>query len=487
MDFIDWCSRILNVLVEASKQSPHARTSGLDSVRLFHALFDESTGWSSPERSRMNSALRALEGLGFVEDVSAQHPKVTKLGREFASDSKPFFQEISSVKLPPDLQHILLTVNRLSHKTEERYAWVEGVHHTDLLPELSEASLAEIGAGEMSGTLWSKSVDLAELGLIERDARAGGHLILKASFQGLVWETRRRLFQKCDVFISHIAEEKGVVDKLKSLLIEAFGNDFKVFVSSDYRSIGGGRVWYSEIIESLIAAPVVLVLLSQASVERRWINFEAGVGIGAGSLVIPLTGEGFTKGSIGLPLSQLQVRTLNDPQDVDGVLADIAARTHRIYSSVDTAAFTKEASALEGPKLHAIINHVPDRRYNDYQVHKLFLGLVNDSSSTLIDYRIELEVPNSLLNQSTSYSAEVANRRTSEYRVFRLTSKDGSHGPFYPGDREPRFLLLDILVHDSIGDGINKKVRVSVFSGDVLTQKLETSLKEIMETPPSFG
>jgi hypothetical protein len=483
MDFIDWCTRILNVLVEASTKSPHARTSGLDDVRLFRALFDETTPWSSQEHSSMNAALRSLEGLGLVEDARNHHPKVTRLGRELASDSTPFWQEICSINLQSDLQHILSTVNRLSHKTEDRYVWLEDVHHTTLLPELGETSPSELGSGGVMDTLWAKSVDLAELGLIERDARIGGHLILTATYQGLVWETRRRLFQKCDVFISHITEEKGIADSIKSLLTEVFGEDFKVFVSSDYRSIGGGKVWYSEIIESLTAAPVVLVLLSETSVERRWINFEAGVGIGAGSLVIPLVQEGFSKSKVGLPLSQLQVRALNDSKDVDGVLADIAERTKREASSVDTETFSKVASASDMSKLHAIINHVPDGA----QEHRIIIGLVNDSPATLTDYRIELEVPNAFLNQSTGRSAEVESRRTNDHRFFRMMSKDSSVGHLYPGDRAPRFYSVNILNSAAVGDSANQKIRLSVFSGEVLTQKLEISLKEILETPPSFG
>jgi hypothetical protein len=483
MDFIDWCTHILKVLIEASGKSPHARTSGLDSVRLFRTLFDENTPWGSPERSKMNSALRSLEDLGFVEDVKSGHTKITRFGREVVTDYKSFWQEICSIKLRPELQHILTTVNRLSHKTKDRYAWVEDVHHTVLLPELGESSPTELGTGGLLNTLWAQSVDLAELGLIDREASAGGHLTLTANYKGLVWETRRSLFQICDVFISHITEEKEIADKLKSLLIEAFGEDLKVFVSSDYRSIGGGKVWYSEIIESLTATPVVLVLLSETSVERRWINFEAGVGIGAGSLVIPLVTEGFQKSKVGLPLSQLQVRALNDPKDVDGVLNDIANRTQRETSSVDTEAFARGASALEGPKLHAVVNHVPDGA----QEHRLTIGLINNSPATLNDYRIELEIPNSFLNQSTGRSAEVESRRTNDYRFFRLTSKDSSRGPLYPCDRAPRFFSINILNDAATGDSANKKVKLSVFSGEVLTHKIEMSLKEIFDMPPSFG
>jgi len=71
------------------------------------------------------------------------------------------------------------------------------------------------------------------------------------------------------------------------------------------------------------SARVILVLLSEVSVERRWINFEGGVGIGAQAQVVPIVHRKFTKGNIGLPLSVLQARNLHDPDDVRGLANDV--------------------------------------------------------------------------------------------------------------------------------------------------------------------
>jgi hypothetical protein len=108
------------------------------------------------------------------------------------------------------------------------------------------------------------------------------------------------------VFISHITEERSVALVLQKYLRLAFGSDFPVFVSSDAKSIGGGKKWYTEIIESLRLSEVVLVLVSQESRGRTWINFEAGVGEGAESLVIPV-------GIAHFPLGQLPLGTSGTP------------------------------------------------------------------------------------------------------------------------------------------------------------------------------
>jgi len=97
---------------------------------------------------------------------------------------------------------------------------------------------------------------------------------------------------KQGVFISHISEEQEAAHLLKFYLRRSLGEDLPVFVSSDYDSIAGGDIWFQTIIKGLNTAAVVIVLLSPASNDRRWINFEAGVGVGAGATVIPVVVHG---------------------------------------------------------------------------------------------------------------------------------------------------------------------------------------------------
>src|SRR5882724_5517769 len=90
------------------------------------------------------------------------------------------------------------------------------------------------------------------------------------------------------VFISHLAQEKPVALVLQKYLQLAFGSDFRVFVSTDSKSIGGGRPWFDHIITNLGLSKCFLVLVSQESKRREWINFEAGYGLGSvKGLVIP--------------------------------------------------------------------------------------------------------------------------------------------------------------------------------------------------------
>jgi hypothetical protein len=128
------------------------------------------------------------------------------------------------------------------------------------------------------------------------------------------------------VFISHITEERTTAAVLKSLLQQTFGNNVRIFVSSDYVSISGGDLWFHAILKGLKSCAVVIVLLSPESLDRRWINFEAGVGIGAGATVIPVVIHGLELSDVGHPLCNLQIRSLQRLEEARALVQDIAKK-----------------------------------------------------------------------------------------------------------------------------------------------------------------
>jgi hypothetical protein len=132
------------------------------------------------------------------------------------------------------------------------------------------------------------------------------------------------------IFISHITEENSVALLLKDFLKKALGENLPIFVSSDYESISGGDVWFTTIVAGIKTSAVVLVLLSPQSLERRWINFEAGVGVGAGSTVIPVVIHGLQRSEVGHPLSSLQIRSLHTLEDVHALLRDVGGKIGRL-------------------------------------------------------------------------------------------------------------------------------------------------------------
>jgi hypothetical protein len=114
-----------------------------------------------------------------------------------------------------------------------------------------------------------------------------------------------------EIFISFIHEEQKVAEAVQSLLrkhLETWG----VFLSSDKWQVFAGEIWLDRIREELSSAKVVVLLLSRQSVERPWVNFEAGTAFFSGKRVIPVCYGGLTKSTLPKPYSGIQALDLRD-------------------------------------------------------------------------------------------------------------------------------------------------------------------------------
>jgi len=117
-----------------------------------------------------------------------------------------------------------------------------------------------------------------------------------------------------DIFISYIHEEeeiaKAVYDYLDALVPNA-----EVFISSDKWQIYAGEDWLKKICDALEQAKVVILLLSERSVSRPWVNFEAGAAWLTKKHVIPVCFKGLSKGALPKPYSSLQALNLTERAD----------------------------------------------------------------------------------------------------------------------------------------------------------------------------
>jgi hypothetical protein len=158
------------------------------------------------------------------------------------------------------------------------------------------------------------------------------------------------------VFISHITQETPVAIVLQKYLRLAFGDDFRVFVSSDAKSIGGGKKWYTHIIENLRVSEVVLVLVSQESKGREWINFEAGFGEGLESLVVPIGINQLSLGQLSFPLAGLQARSIGA---LGPIVDDIADRIGVTPNAIDAKAYVEELEEAEAQLIYKSLKVEP--------------------------------------------------------------------------------------------------------------------------------
>lgn len=85
------------------------------------------------------------------------------------------------------------------------------------------------------------------------------------------------------IFISHDTRDAELAEEFSNLLKSASAGALKSFVSSDKKGTRGieyGLEWYPAIMDKIDEAAEVVCLLTQRSVERPWILYEAGVAKG---------------------------------------------------------------------------------------------------------------------------------------------------------------------------------------------------------------
>lgn len=90
------------------------------------------------------------------------------------------------------------------------------------------------------------------------------------------------------VFISYVHEDKDVAEGLQRMLSDVLQLETEVFLSADETQVLAGHVWLDRIRAGLESCEVLLLLLSERSINRAWVNFEAGAVWLAGKAVIPI-------------------------------------------------------------------------------------------------------------------------------------------------------------------------------------------------------
>lgn len=116
------------------------------------------------------------------------------------------------------------------------------------------------------------------------------------------------------VLISHVHEEASLACKLKEWIEGIFAGQVDVFVSSDREDLPPGVNWLGELRSALDSAKVLILLCSEISIQRPWINFEAGCAWIKPIPIIPICHSGLTVGLLPPPLSNFQALNLKDPQ-----------------------------------------------------------------------------------------------------------------------------------------------------------------------------
>lgn len=167
------------------------------------------------------------------------------------------------------------------------------------------------------------------------------------------------------VFISHDSRDAELAEAFSKLLSSVSAGVLKSFRSSDKRGNQGiayGVEWYPEIMKKLADASDVVALLTQHSVDRPWILYEAGVA--KGKLDTPLLGI-----AIGIPLNKANngpfAQFQNSSDDADSLTKLVVQLVNRIPNAEpDREVIKKQVEAFK-EQVDEIIKKQPIVESND--------------------------------------------------------------------------------------------------------------------------
>lgn len=141
------------------------------------------------------------------------------------------------------------------------------------------------------------------------------------------------------IFISHITEENAFALMIKKLIDKAYNLGFELFISSDVSGISAGSPWIDNINNALKQCSLMISLCSPVSVQRPWINYEAGAAWGLGKTMIPLLHSGLNISALKAPLSQFRAIDISNNNFIHNMFNTISKIVGYSIPECDTTVF----------------------------------------------------------------------------------------------------------------------------------------------------
>jgi TIR domain len=151
-----------------------------------------------------------------------------------------------------------------------------------------------------------------------------------------------------DVFISFIHEQGVYAEAVQAFVTQMLGPVAKPFLSSDKLQVYAGEKWIDRIMDELKEAKVVILMLSEESVKRPWVNFEAGAAWTRDIVTIPVCFGGLRKEELPKPYSSLQAVDLETFEDAEYLAVSIAH--HLGVEKPGSRTYGTAFAALGGPE-----------------------------------------------------------------------------------------------------------------------------------------
>ena len=199
MDYIDWFMRVLGEIVRESRATLEAREHGVDVTDIARALFGETfvarpDYWKTPQYTRLHLLFEEMVATGVLRKTSIRtRYKTWDTAYSLVKDPVPFWHSDCRLELEPEQEELLLLINKLSPQVASDHVWLESFR--------DEYTWTELGWPDGRRRLWTVAKELEERGLVRQAIHE-----LRASYRGLVWETRRGLSVESK-FIDELVQE----------------------------------------------------------------------------------------------------------------------------------------------------------------------------------------------------------------------------------------------------------------------------------------
>lgn len=162
------------------------------------------------------------------------------------------------------------------------------------------------------------------------------------------------------VFISHDSRDAALAEVFSKLLSSVSAGVLKSFRSSDRKGSQGieyGVEWYPELMKNLSSASDVVCLLTQRSLDRPWILYEAGVA--KGKLDTPVYGV-----ALGIALSKANSGPFAQFQNCDDKEESLTKLVLQLLNRVPGAEPDREAVQMQvaafKTKVDGLLQQAPD-------------------------------------------------------------------------------------------------------------------------------
>ena len=173
---------------------------------------------------------------------------------------------------------------------------------------------------------------------------------------------------------------KRIGNIIKKNIKELLLSSVDVFVSSDDQSITLGNKWLETVSNNLEKCILIIVLCSQESIKKPWINFECGAGWSRKIPIIPICHSNITVANLPIPLNLLQGFDIQK----QGKLTELIFRIAKEIN-IDTSKKVDELSILQEIKEFEKNYQINSKIKNELKEIEEFTPSLNRFTQSLFD------------------------------------------------------------------------------------------------------